>query len=247
MNDQAWLISAVNNQFVGIIHRRNEINTHIYVGGKKKGCVILDIDHEELEATLHVGYDKKCNINGDLPNKRGTILMIKAACTFMFHMFPNVTQIVIRDTSATPRMQLFLYGKTWYQRHFDAQPDGCHAKLAAFLDVIKTKPEFSQIWEIICDTIPRRKRNQVKLELSKVYENANSLSNWVQKLIRDVGADRDCEILDPWLFTLFNVLSNNLPINEMEWIIEKDKTYVEIECEELDTIEGLKWTPKCTP
>lgn len=238
MDDSAWLIETSRNEFIAVIHPRNTVSTHIYVGGKKKGCVILDIDHEDHIASLHVGYDKLCNVNGDLQNNRGTILMIKAACTFMFAKFPTIQSIILRDTSSIScengeklslsRMQLFLYGKTWYQRYFDAKPDGAHAKLNTFLDVIKTKPVFSSIWDIISDTIPRKQRSKVKTSLSQVYDSSSSIQDWI-KILRT-----DCQLLTPWLTTLFTTLSNNMPINEIEWIVEQDNTYTEIEYRQLE-------------
>jgi len=245
MNQSAWLIRGGNNTFIGVIHDLNEVRTNIYVGGKKKGCVVLEVNKIDNDATLHVGYDRKCNTTGDLPNQRGTIALIKASCSFMFQRFPSITQVVFRDTStikcnneeklSLSRMHLFLYGKTWYQRHLHAEPQKGHGKLDAFLKVVKTKPSFAHIWEIIDESIRVRDDRATKKMLSVVYESSSNIREWIVNLITDSNGKRlDCQVLTPWLSILFNALSNNLPINEMEWTIQKQRLLVNIDTDELE-------------
>jgi hypothetical protein len=116
--------------FAAIIFKEHEQLTRFYFGGKEK-CVFISIYKDDDMANLDtIGHGYNCALDGDLPRGEGTIKLLKSALKFLLYMFPSITSISLLDKSNIEcarntkmylaYIYLAVYGKTWYQKHFDA-------------------------------------------------------------------------------------------------------------------------------
>jgi len=113
----------------------------VYVGGTKKGCVEITgstepidemykriIDHTKAYIS-HVTYAKTCSLEKELEKGLGTRIMLKLALSFVKKHF-NVAEFCLQDASnfacnnrwiSLAHYSIALYGKTWYERYFNAR------------------------------------------------------------------------------------------------------------------------------
>ena len=77
-----------NHVFHALVY--NDKNSHMYriQFGGKQACVFISIYENDPYPHLEsIGYDKKCNLAGDLEHGKGTIDLLKAAMTFIHTQF----------------------------------------------------------------------------------------------------------------------------------------------------------------
>ena len=138
-------------QLTRLDHENKPMRHNISLGGQKKGCIVIEVDEKETgyhanSEIAHINsiqYDKRCNNSGD---------MIRVAMQVTCYLCPWVTSFSLRDASARlcmpdgPEVNLSdlyicLYGKTWYEHHFDAriQSDEYHELYRQLLRKLKSK------------------------------------------------------------------------------------------------------------
>ena len=97
METTYYKIRYADYDFYAIIEKKNNRITRIYVGGKKKGYAIVEIDNND--ATFHISYGKECNIQSDLTRGIETISLAKATLAFAFQKMPLLKNIYLKETS----------------------------------------------------------------------------------------------------------------------------------------------------
>lgn len=126
--------------FQGMVQRRENLRSYTIIDTSGKDCVKITIDDGDPEKEYFLGglsYRASCSIHPTLIRGAGTAAMIRAAVCFATHMNPDLEYIVfaddsyfdckLRDEDTYIRIPLhthnfLLYGKTWYQRMFGAEP-----------------------------------------------------------------------------------------------------------------------------
>lgn len=126
-------------QVLEISNNENKPIRYVFnIGAKEKGCVSLEVmtpNQTILPYTvayiIYVKYNKDCNISGNLESGMGTRHMILVSLNVAIQICPWIEKFEFDDASARmchpngPEVSLSylyiaLYGKTWYEKHFDA-------------------------------------------------------------------------------------------------------------------------------
>ena len=115
-----------------------------------ESCMAFLVHHNSTEISLQwVSHSPKCIESGELPESRGSQVMVRATCCFMMRMRPECNTITLMDDSKLKRCvkglnartgaqqqtntlgmplvrvslahhSIMLYGETWYQRKMNA-------------------------------------------------------------------------------------------------------------------------------
>lgn len=208
------------NYYAEVWHQYPNIDK-VYVGGKKK-CVAFTVYLDEPTPNLDaVGFHEGCNLRGDLSKGHGTRHMVMIAFAFLKTLYHNkINRLVLfRDASVIdcygynmPLSQYYMlhYGKTWYQKHFHAQPSSLKWKDKLINDVntwdivLKSKPTG------IFDGVANKERRKL---LHDMYATCDSLHELLQKL-----KSMDCNVYKDWADVL---VKDHMPyLVGIEWCIE---------------------------
>lgn len=223
MTTKYYEIINDKNTFYVIVSNSIQNERTVSVGGKVKGCVQFIVRREKQCEMERTGFDERCNVNGNFMRGSGTITMLQSAIAFIFHIFPHVQKIRLRDNSfvtcdnATiflPHLQLLEYGKTWYERVLSAELENksYHTDIQHFVDTVQQKPIMSwdKLWNIIkiYDTTHGK-------ELHKLWKTSHSLRDMVVYLKKN----NKCHMLHKWIYGLFETITENKIEVENIWYI----------------------------
>jgi hypothetical protein len=199
-----------NYVFYARIARINKHTEEIRIGSKDfPQCVLIVVDKSVQTAELQDAlYNSRCASNMPMPSQHGTLQMLEMSLKFVHKMYPEVERIELVDNSyiscteedieelnyeSQQRIQVCLadmyfivYGGTWYQMRFGAQP------LLSEYDVLKhhlqDKPadqyDFQLFWETCCET-NHTQSEWLKKDIAyyqDLYNNANSWKNFFQTI-----------------------------------------------------------------
>jgi hypothetical protein len=119
-------ITCDKNTFTACIIDDNDLY-RVYYGGSKS-CVSFSVykdEDGEYPNMDSLGSSPKCNVQGNLEGKEGTVILVKSCLKFMLWRFPMTKHIQFIDSSTKKcankvRIDLATfhfakYGKTWYQ------------------------------------------------------------------------------------------------------------------------------------
>jgi len=238
---KSFIIKHRRSSFYGVIDTYSPKYATLHVGGKKKGCVTIEIAKRGkiLEGTLNVHYDRRCNTDGDLERGVGTRGMLQAAITFAFTSFPKLSLIALKDNSYVScanhgdmelaPMQLVLHEKTWYMRHVQAEPEDDHDKATVNRIVAAAKDPlgaFSPFWETVI--MKRIKRLRVSEEVlidwkRRIRAYWKSPRTTLHELIGDMKAAGECELFKYWLSKYLLKLTNGALFNDIDFVIHRSK------------------------
>jgi hypothetical protein len=123
------------NYYVSVI---NDNNNSINIGFgnyKSRPCIEILVYNDSPIAILNnVSNDIKCTIMNDFNiNYQDIILLIKIALHFIINKYTYIQQIILNDNStincsnnikiSLADLSFIKYGKTWYEKNFNAIPD----------------------------------------------------------------------------------------------------------------------------
>ena len=103
----------------------------VIIGGVTIKCVVITIDNKNNIAILQtVQHSVECSFFDKLKKGVETINMIQSALKMIIAMYPNISEIEFADNSfiqcnngkriSLPEFYYIKYGKTWYEKHFNA-------------------------------------------------------------------------------------------------------------------------------
>ena len=189
----------------------------VFIGSRKK-CVSFSVYDYDPDPNLDgLGYSEHCNTTGNLQRGPDTQHMLKTALQFMMHKYPNNSKkFLFRDTSyiqgsretkiSLAHYHILHYHKTWYEKHFLAEPHGeeqakkYYDEVKAFKKMFKSKPALDI------------KHPKVK----KLYEDSKDLTEFVANM-----KTADAHLYKDWCSSL--VQSHISNVNEMAWCIQASK------------------------
>ena len=100
------------------------------LNSKDGSRVQIDVHHSKQKADLGgVMFNRNCPANKELARKEGTVSLVRCALKVVLLLYPSITYFTLTDKSWFEcrnrnvhlcNHNFLLYGKTWYQRHFEA-------------------------------------------------------------------------------------------------------------------------------
>lgn len=217
----------------------------IYVGGSKKGCVIINVSSPPSNtrfsfvnhtiAKIHrVDYDERCaistsNTNG-LEHGEGTRYMVLIALSFVKHQFPYISQFKLTDAStiqcsdytvSLPHLYVALHGKTWYEKHFKAYM--LYEEIRKLYDFNKAKFTDPKAKKPIDEFLYMYPVPSNSLDIFKsTYKSCNTyveVFNQLRQIDNENKTQILCEIFSDWVIRFVNSELGGSHINQHEWII----------------------------
>lgn len=220
---QYFCLTFHGNKFYAQVQDIYDNTTEISVGGSTPRCVTIHVFHDEKYVyLLELLYDSFCNLDNNLVKKQGTIAMIHAAFALCKHLFPDKTSIHFTDESVIkcqndnslplPEVYLMLYGKTWYQTHFDAKINKKYErKLQNLQNVLQAKPtmKWDLLWSrFLSMTFPTNVKDTI-------HQNFIHASSWHEFFLSI--KDNRCKYWRDWVIPFFNTLFKGKRIRGTEW------------------------------
>jgi len=226
---------------------------------EKKTCVDIYVMYEEFQKELPninyklaklitTHYDEKCSVNEKLQRGDGTQHMIHTALTFVSKMCPFIEGFEINDASTrqcdnntTITLSYFSitkYGKTWYEKNFDAyipfydkktlnrnNKNRTVDKMSLYKNTVQKL--FSQSlpeWELFTILFLRRIDNTIKNQIEIIFNKSSTYGDLFRH-IHELGVSNACIYLQPWIDQV--MLSTDLKnyILYTQWIIPTNKIH----------------------
>lgn len=233
---------------VRLDHKKKPMRHFLSIGGKKDGCVTIEVDEKETGyhenyKTAHINsieYNKRCNKNGDLLQGEGTRNMIRFALAATKRLCPWVEEYSLRDASARTcalggpeinlsDMYIALYNQTWYEKHFDARihDSAAHEKYRKMLKKLSSK-KFKEASPY------ERFRRALGIRFDKdvitLYEDSKTFREFFDRLNAIKSKEEVCIVLQPWITKFIRdlVLEREIMI-EGRWDIAAVETDVSFE------------------
>lgn len=226
MLDRFWAVEYAGSQYVA-----GENKVYFYMGGLKHDCIIID----KRSDMLNVGYHPSCTVDGKMPRGDGTKKMIRCALMVYMSMY-NKRKIYFKDTStidcggtrsSLALINITLYGKTWYERHFGAIPENAYD--ASILD----KPLTMGYNDFV------RKYGVVNIAAREHFKKGMT----VRQLAKEVWAEeKDCSTLMKWLPNY--AAKEGFGIEENTFHMKRDLVEDSIGKPEVEELEGSPYTAR---
>lgn len=211
------------------------------LGGKMKGCVRASIDtinpqldqrFQELQEEnkycfiAWIGYNEKCNINGNLESGQGTRHMVKTLMNFVKNNFHWITAFKLSDSStikcddrniSLAALSLAKNGVTYYQKYYGAylKNKELRTRFAEKVSML-TDPEkkleyqeFTQIFQIPDHVVQKSK-------IHTIYKSSKTYTEFFKTLSRKPDF---CALVNEWIERFINtVLGDNFWM--CDWLID---------------------------
>ena len=222
---------------MGGIYNDSEYNTNI--------TIKTNSDNKKIGYITHIKYEPECSLNSVLERGGGMVEMVKLAIQYVSKIYPEITTFELQDTSNIecdkidmtitfpPRkiikplslssLYILLYGKTWYELHFNARMINnelynIYKREIHKLGLPINKP-LTDIQKYVCDND--------KYEKLRQYYDANK--SW-HEFFNKIPKNRRCELLYNWIPEFVSDKIYNLHMSN-KWVIDVDnmeKTYMQI-------------------
>jgi len=231
-------------QVLEITNNNNEVIRYVInLGAKEKGCVSIEASTKKQKIIpynvahiIYVKYDKSCNRSETLQSGTGTRHMITTALNITKKLCPWIDKFEFDDASAKlctkngPEISLSylyiaLYGKTWYEQHFDAvlKNEVHNEYYKKCLKKLRSK-KFKEISPYT--TINPLFNINLPKPCVTLYDNSSTLKDFFSRLLETYSKETICTILAPWLERFFrdvvfkdvNILSNKWVINHVQML-----------------------------
>lgn len=166
---------------------------------------------------INIKYEPECRLNGILQHGGDVVDMIKLALQYINYIFPEITVFELKDNSnieceplaaelKPPRkpvkplslsaLYVLLHGKTWYERHFNAE-----LKPEKYLNYKQNIQVFSNPINKPIEYLNRYVNNMTTIDLLRpYYDNHKSWHEFINKIPRN----KRCKLLYNWISTFVN-------------------------------------------
>ena len=200
----------IDGEIFQLLHTKIGDREYCQIIDKKgKDCVLLSIDNEDAERELllsGLSFRQNCSVQGMMKRGTGTRNMIQSLLIFAMYIFPNMDSIVFSDDSffdcelpgektriSIPlhSFSFLLYGKTWYERTFQAVLLE-NARLQESMDMSRKllqEPvygDFEMLWNIKTGSIHeswlQEKKNHMKTIFTQKKEEGAPWMNFFQSV-----------------------------------------------------------------
>ena len=195
----------------------------IYIGGKTKYCIqgqlykkdspfsrILDVTEGIL---LHLYYDKECDLTDTFERNTDTHKLLQILISYIKHNYPYITKLKFNDASTRTCdngstvdlsiMSFLIYGKTWYERHFNAYLDEKDREpfIRAVTDynTKKQKIDWGMMKSYILTDFPLPEN-----QMEKLYNNSPLWQDFFYGINKQIGISGFCMFISPWIHGFIN-------------------------------------------
>lgn len=223
-----------SNTFIALVQEYDDL-FKVKFGGTR-ACVYFSVykkGEKEYPNLDSVGSHPECNLAGNLPNKEGTIILIKSSLKFLVWRFPYVKHAQFIDASTKecfkkisidlPTFHFGKYGKTWYQDKLDAVLIDNNVKKVMEKANRSLETPYSVSWDAFFESnIKRYEGMMQKIEHKHFYDMLHICwqeGKTYRDFIRNI-ADRDCILLQVWLKHYISKLWKNVD-TPLAWKIKK--------------------------
>jgi hypothetical protein len=225
-------IKSENNKFNAIIIE-NKFEYIIRFGGTKE-CINISVYKDDDKPNINgLSFNSRCSNDENLIPGNGTIEMVKSALKFTKHKFPNLTRkFLFKDYSTIDCLKkiqvrlyyyyLTKYGKTWYQKYFNAKPIKGEfiSKINDALNILND-PNKKIEYKDFCKRyllINNRIRN-LDEALKDLYKDSLNYKEFLMNVIKKYP---DCGILDSWFGSFWSDICSFNFYEEFWMIKEKE-------------------------
>jgi len=202
------------------------------LNSKDGSCVQIDVHHSKRKADLGgVMFNRNCPANKELARKEGTVSLVRCALKVILLLYPSITHYTLTDKSWFEcrnrnvhlcNHNFLLYGKTWYQRHFEATNRSglTERTMKRFDRVLSKKPteRFSVFWGRF-DKLIRNSScyKDIRDRLGTIRQMYETCDDW-HDFFRNVHEQVGCFFFVPMLKHLFSYFSYGTFYGE-KWFI----------------------------
>jgi hypothetical protein len=173
-------------------------------------CVNVSVDDENKLYLSTLQYRPACTVDHPMKKGESTIIMLKGLLKFVIEHEPQHESVLLYDISefdcalvgqeytitiSLPRNNFILYGKTWYQRHFQAEitdkvlREQMDKSLIKLNELVKNNDLYNDILSKIQTILKRNKypkSKELHLVINTCFENALVLPTTWMKLFYDI-------------------------------------------------------------
>ena len=190
---------------------------------EKECCGIMKDNLENIIYIRHLNFFETCAKNKSLVKKNGTIEMLFCALQYVRdyyntefkYVFQDDSSIKINDTIISLKViYILLYGKTWYMKYIDAQPDDIR---------------YSESLNILNNYLNSTKDNIIYFFKFTINENNNSNNNsQLDNLIFDkifiLFKNKNVELTKKKLLSIIKKIYKK-SVSSREFLVELYKKY----------------------
>lgn len=219
-----YKLTINNRQFSASVNKLDEHWIEILVGGAKIKCVTIHVYIDDNTASLaSIHHDDLCVLDGTLPTKVGTHDLLTAALQLCIYLYPAIPCISLQDESTIkcgdgqhlplPEVYMMLYGETWYQKMFNAQPKHDKKTMHHIQQRLLSKPDvsFEVLWSrYFSKGYPNNKRKTI-------HDLYISSTSWCE-FFRSIRHN-NCEHWQAWIYKFFKE-TFHMSIRGTTWIIK---------------------------
>jgi hypothetical protein len=221
------------------------ISQTLFIGGNKKGCVVINVPaildrnsryynmyKSNVAKIPHLFYDKNCCINKELDSGYGTRYMIKTILKIVKERYSHIDTFEFDDASkiecildgtnreiSLAHYSVALYGKTWYERNFNAELKDNDDKIKYKNAVQIFSDPTKKLSFMIAFADYYYGEDRIKFDkLESIYNKTNTYNEFFIKL-KEEYKEKFCEITVDWLDNFVNKLLGRNYMNST-WIIK---------------------------
>jgi len=163
MKEGTYIIKTNQYEFLMTIYEYEGIYRIRYGDPTNKEGPCIDFTYHTNSPTKlkleNLMYKNICSKDGNMKKGEGTIHMLKSAIMLLCNNFPKIKRIVFNDVASIEckgrslllaHIYLPCYGKTWYSKHFNANPTQKPLKhLIEAFNIELNKPQTTQAFKSI--------------------------------------------------------------------------------------------------
>jgi hypothetical protein len=248
-------IRVGNETFLLVVHENNNY-VNLYAGGIKKYCIYIQLIKEGSQASNYfdpsignlsrLDYNKECNLNNALIKGDGTKQLVQVLTSYIRKYYPFVKVLKFTDTStivcdngttvSLAEMSYLLYGKTWYERTFNAYLDERSKQIFEIEDARLQHAKSYVSWELFCQDI---NNNPVcKPEWESIYNTSTTWHEFFTGIREKLGANAYCDIFPTTWFNSFISRYSNLRIFGLGYMLPIQQKNIDYNIEPYTTGGG---------
>ncbi len=219
------IIRSDNITFLLVVHENND-NANLYIGGKNKYCMYSQIIKagSRLSSLVDISIGTlstlkshtECAINNILEHGDDTKKLVYIMTSYIAKEYPHIKGLKFTDAStivcdngktiSLAELNYMVYGKTWYQRRFNAYLTDNSNLLFKEADSKFQALKQGMDWQLFCSVADNPICNS---EWEALYNSAKTWSEFFGPIYDTIKAKAFCNIFSPrWLSSFIEQYSD---------------------------------------
>jgi hypothetical protein len=205
----------VVNKSLKLVKYESTGDITFYVGGHTIYCIHVSLIKKDGKVSPigylnKIRYDQVCSLENNFMRGIDTNMILKLLLTYISRNYPTVKQLSFNDTSSRPcdngmpislaNMSYVLYGKTWYEKNFDAFLQG--RELSVFHSYASEfhKRKQSTDWDSFIPQLQRILYMPIpEEELKDLYTQSTTWHEFFKTIHNRLDISEFCIYVQPWL------------------------------------------------